>query len=216
MGSRGPLLNERLSDEFSVTRFARVHRTEKIRKDPKRSARSIARLRYQTEDGPPEVYLVLRARRDSKKRVWIQIRVPGRPNGRKGWVRREALGPVRTVRTHLRINRTTLRATLYKAGKTIWSSPVGIGAKGTETPRGRFWIRDRLKGFGGSYGPFAFATAAYSKLSEWPGGGVIGIHGTDQPGLIPGRPSHGCIRVPNFKVVQLERLMPVGTSVQIL
>lgn len=39
----------------------------------------------------------------------------------------------------------------------------------------------------------------------------MGIHGTNQPGLIPGRPSHACVRVPNWKIEQLKRLMPVGT-----
>ena len=70
---------------------------------------------------------------------------------------------------------------------------------------------------GGSaaYGPLAFGTAAYSRLSEWPGGGVVGLHGTNAPGLIPGRPSHGCIRVRNDKIVALDRLMPVGTPLWI-
>lgn len=52
-------------------------------------------------------------------------------------------------------------------------------------------------------------------LSDWPGGGVVGIHGTNQP-LIPGRPSHGCIRVPNERISRLARLMPVGDAVQVL
>ena len=83
---------------------------------------------------------------------------------------------------------------------------MGVGAPGTPTPAGRFWIRERLRGFGGSFGPWAFGTSAYSNvLTGWPGGGVIGIHGTNQPGLIPGRPSHGCVRVPNWKIVQLKR-----------
>jgi lipoprotein-anchoring transpeptidase ErfK/SrfK len=43
----------------------------------------------------------------------------------------------------------------------------------------------------------------------------VGIHGTNQPGLIPGRPSHGCVRVPNRKILQLKQLMPVGTPVWI-
>ena len=64
-------------------------------------------------------------------------------------------------------------------------------------------------------GPLAFGTAAYSKLSEWPGGGVVGIHGTNEPGLIPGRPSHGCIRVRNRAVLRLGKLMPIGTPVLI-
>jgi lipoprotein-anchoring transpeptidase ErfK/SrfK len=66
------------------------------------------------------------------------------------------------------------------------------------------------------YGPWAFGTSAYSVLSDWPGGGVVGIHGTDQPELIPGRPSHGCIRVPNRDIHRLARLMPIGTPVRIL
>jgi lipoprotein-anchoring transpeptidase ErfK/SrfK len=65
------------------------------------------------------------------------------------------------------------------------------------------------------YGPIAFGTSAYSRLSDWPGGGVIGIHGTDQPGLIPGRVSHGCVRVPNRAIRRLARLVGVGTPVLI-
>ena len=95
-------------------------------------------------------------------------------------------------------------------------APVGVGAPATPTPRGRFYIRERLRGTGGAYGPWAFGTSAYSTLSEWPGGGVVGIHGTNQPGLLPGRPSHGCIRVRNRDIRRLARLMPIGTPVRIL
>jgi lipoprotein-anchoring transpeptidase ErfK/SrfK len=81
-------------------------------------------------------------------------------------------------------------------------STVRIRAPSTRcstTPAGRFYIRERLRKRRDSpiYGPWAFGTSAYSALSDWPGGGVVGIHGTNQPGLIPGRPSHGCIRVRN-------------------
>ena len=126
------------------------------------------------------------------------------------------MGPLMVVRTHLRINRRALRATLYREGRRIWTSRIGIGAPGTPTPAGRFWIREVLRGDGGLYGPWAFGTSAYSRLSEWPGGGVVGIHGTNQPYLIPGRPSHGCVRVPNRKIIRLKRLMPIGTPVRIL
>ena len=43
----------------------------------------------------------------------------------------------------------------------------------------------------------------------------MGIHGTNEPALLPGRVSHGCIRVPNWNIVELKRLMPVGTPVWI-
>ena len=33
--------------------------------------------------------------------------------------------------------------------------------------------------------------------------------------LIPGRPSYGCVRVPNRKILELDKLMPVGTPIWI-
>ena len=114
-------------------------------------------------------------------RVWIRVRIPGRPNGRKGWVPRDALGHLHAVTTALRIEKGRSRATLRRKGRIVWRSPIGHGAPGMATPSGRFYIRERLDNRGGDpvYGPLAFGTSAYSALSEWPGGGVIGIHGTE-------------------------------------
>ena len=208
----------KLSDEKRITRWAHAQATAKIRLSPQASSRMITRLRFVTEDKLPEVYPVLGARMDSAGRRWVHIRVPKRPNGKTGWVLDEMVGQFYIVRTLLVIDRRKLRATLYKGGKKIWNARVGIGKRGTPTPRGQFWIRERLKGIGGNgtYGPWAFGTSAYSNLSDWPGGGVVGIHGTNQPGLIPGRPSHGCVRVRNDKIRQLARLMPIGTPVSII
>ena len=218
IGDRGPLGNERLSDERRITRYAGAVSLAPVRALPSTRARRVGVLHFLTEDGPFEVYPVLESSVDSGGRTWLHIRLPGRPNGRTGWVPRHELGPLKVVRTMLRVNRATLRATLYRSGRRIWSSRVGVGAPSTPTPAGDFWIRNRLRGVGGdsSYGPYAFGTGAYSVLSDWPGGGVIGIHGTNQPQLIPGRPSHGCIRVPNAAITRLHRLMPVGTPVRIL
>ncbi len=208
----------RLSDEKLITRWAHAQATAKIRLSPLASSRMITRLRFLTEDRLPEVYPVLGARMDSAGRRWVHIRVPKRPNGKTGWVLDEMVGQFYIVRTRLVVDRRKLRATLYKGGRKIWSARVGIGKPGTPTPRGQFWIRERLKGIGGSsvYGPWAFGTSAYSNLSDWPGGGVVGIHGTNQPGLIPGRPSHGCIRVRNDRIRKLAKLMPIGTPVSII
>jgi len=216
--SDAPLGTERLSDERTVTRYANAVALAPVRSSPSLRARTVARLRYLTEDGPLETYLALESRVDPARQAWVRIRIPGRPNGRTGWVDREDLGPLVIVTTMLRVDRRSLRATLYKSGRRTWSSPIGVGKRSTPTPAGRFWIRSRLKGLGDgtSYGPWAFGTAAYSVLSDWPGGGVVGIHGTNEPGLIPGRPSHGCVRVPNAKIRQLARLMPVGTPVLIV
>jgi lipoprotein-anchoring transpeptidase ErfK/SrfK len=206
----------RLSDERQVTYWTDAMRLATIRQAPNPTSRGVARLRWFTEDGYPEVYVVLRQSVHPRLGRWLQIRVPARPNGRTGWIRRRDVGPLRLVRTRLIIDRHRLRATLYRRGRVIWTAPIGVGARSTPTPPGRFWIRERLRAGGGIYGPWAFGTSAYSSLSDWPGGGVIGIHGTNQPSLIPGRPSHGCIRVRNPAVRRLARLMPVGTPVLIV
>jgi lipoprotein-anchoring transpeptidase ErfK/SrfK len=66
------------------------------------------------------------------------------------------------------------------------------------------------------YGPLAFGTSARSAvLTDWPAGGFIGIHGTNQPAILPGRVSHGCIRMRNRDILRLSRRMPVGTPLTI-
>jgi lipoprotein-anchoring transpeptidase ErfK/SrfK len=215
--SDAALGNERLSDERTITRYANAVARAPVRERPSVHAPRVARLHYQTEDGPLETYLALESHVGAQ-RTWVRVRIPRRAAERTGWVQRSDLGPLLTVTTMLRVDRRALRATLYDRGRRIWSSRIGIGTPDTPTPAGHFWIRTRLKALGGGtiYGPWAFGTSAYSALSEWPGGGVVGIHGTDQPELIPGRPSHGCIRVPNERIRRLARLMPVGTPVHIV
>ncbi|MGI8594068.1 MAG: L,D-transpeptidase [Solirubrobacteraceae bacterium] len=205
------------SDGGAFAQWAHPVRTESVRRLPTQTSRRVARIRYLTEDGFPEVYPVLRRVTDRDGRTWLLIRIPMRPNGRTGWVRDSALGTLYRVQNRLVVDRGRLRATLYRSGRRIWQSPIGVGKAGTPTPGGDFWIREkfRVANAGGLYGPRAFGTSGYSRLSEWPGGGVIGIHGTNEPGLIPGRPSNGCIRVPNNAISRLYRLMPIGTPVQV-
>jgi lipoprotein-anchoring transpeptidase ErfK/SrfK len=206
----------RLSDEKKVTRWAHANETSAIRATASSRARTITRLRFLTEDKLPEVYLVLDGKLDAQGDAWLHIRIPMRPNGRTGWVPADELSQLYVVTTKLVIDRTAKRATLTKGGRKVWQAPVGIGKASTPTPSGTFWVRERLRGDGKVYGPYAFGTSAYSILSDWPNGGVVGIHGTNEPNLIPGRPSHGCVRVRNDKIRQLAKLMPVGTPVSII
>src|SRR5206468_10304220 len=138
-------------------------------------------------------------------------------NGLSGWVPASALGPLHTVDGYLSIDRRTLRATLYRGGRIIFRAPVGVGKPGTITPAGNFYVLEKLRTVGAPvYGPYAIGTSAYAPtLSEWPGGGVVGIHGTNEPQLIPGRPSHGCIRMRNADVSRLWHLVALGTPIVI-
>jgi hypothetical protein len=205
-----------LSNRTTFTNWAYTNLPEKVRSQPGGKGRVIGKLHFNTEDGPPEIYLALQQYTDTKGNQWVKTQLPGRPNGREGWVPREALGEFHLIHVELVVDRRTLRATLYKNGKKIFQAPVGVGKASTPTPGGEFWIREKLKGFGPVYGPLAFGTGAYSaKLTDWPGGGVIGVHGTNEPNLVPGRPSHGCIRMHNKDILHLARLMKPGTPLLI-
>jgi hypothetical protein len=209
---------EILSDERLESRWAYPADRSRVYQRPSSQAHTVTRLRLLTEDGFPEVYLALSRWVDPKGQEWIHIRLPARPNGKTGWVKAEGLGELHVVRTMLRINRKTLRATLYKSGQKIWSARVGVGKAATPTPAGHFWIREKfLVKDAPVYGTRAIGTSAYAPtLSEWPGGGVVGLHGTNEPYLIPGRPSHGCVRIKNPDIAKLYQLAPVGTPISIL
>jgi L,D-transpeptidase catalytic domain len=207
----------RLSDETTYTRWASAALRADVYARPSKRSRRVGRVRLLTEDGFPEVYVLLTARRDAGGRSWVRLRLPQRPNGVTGWVRRGSLGPFHVVHTRLVVSRRSLRVTLYEHGRRRFRAPVGIGAPGTPTPAGSFWIREKFHVSGNPlYGTRAMGTAAYSDvLTDWPGGGVIGVHGTSEPGLIPGRPSHGCIRVRNRDIERLYALTPLGTPLLI-
>jgi hypothetical protein len=181
-------------------------------------ARAVARLRLKTQDGTDELVAVLERQTDAVGRRWVKVRLPILPNGSTGWVQEDAVGPFHRVRTWLRVDTKHLQIKLIRSGRLIFRSRIGIGQKRWPTPKGDFYIRDRLEGFpaGGIYGPLAFGLNARSAvLTDWPGGGFVGVHGTNEPYLLPGHVSHGCIRMRNRDILRLGRLMPVGTPVTV-
>lgn len=196
-----------LSNETTRTTWSVADYKSAIRAAPSPHARQIASLVFQTPDGFLQSYILLRQKWTASG-AWVQLRVPGRPNGRVGWVPRQALDNFNHTNFEIVVNRESSRLTLYRAGHAIFNAPVGTGKPSTPTPPGHFWITESFGGFNSpAYGPWAFGTSDYSTLSDWPGGGIVGMHGTDQPQLVPGHPSHGCIRMHNSDVLTLERLL---------
>lgn len=206
----------RLSNLNGVSRYAAVLQPVAARARPSAAAKVVGRLTTRTPEGTTNIVLLL-ARVDLNGSLWLKVRLPMLPNETTGWVPRAALGGDNTVITHLVVDTQRLRATLYRKGRAIFSAPVGVGKPGTPTPRGQFYIRNKLTKYADAfYGPLAFGTSARSAvLTDWPAGGYIGIHGTNEPGIIPGRVSHGCIRLRNADILRLARLMPPGTPLTI-
>jgi lipoprotein-anchoring transpeptidase ErfK/SrfK len=206
-----------LERERYVSYWTTLRRRAVARRAPDRRARPVARLSTRTPEGTDNALLVLRRVRDDRGRVWLRVRLAVLPNGSTGWLPRRAVGGYRTVRTRLVVNLRRRRATLLRDGRRVFRAAVGVGRRQWPTPRGRFYIRNKLVRYESRfYGPLAFGTSARSAvLTDWPDGGFVGIHGTDRPDLIPGRVSHGCIRMRNPDIVRLGRLMPVGTPLTI-
>lgn len=206
-----------LGRDENVSLWTTVRRSAMARSAPRGGARPIARIATRTPEGTDNTIAVLGRRRDLRGRIWVRVRLALLPNGTKGWLPRRALGGYRVVRTRLVVDLRRLRATLLDDGKRVFRAPIGVGLPQWPTPRGRFQVRNKLVRFRSSfYGPLAFGTSARSaELTDWPDGGFVGIHGTNRPDLIPGRVSHGCIRLRNPDIVRLARLMPVGTPLTI-
>jgi hypothetical protein len=185
---------------------------------PSEDARVVARLSAVTPEQVRHVLYLSDGRIDPRTGAyWLRVPLPKLPNGSMGWIPRTAVGEFSSVDTHLVIERARLRATLYKRGRAVFRSIVGVGEPRWPTPAGRFYVRERLTGFTDPiYGSLAYGTNGRSAvLTDWPGGGFIGIHGTNQPEILPGRVSHGCVRLPNPSIRRLDRLMRVGTPVTI-
>jgi lipoprotein-anchoring transpeptidase ErfK/SrfK len=201
-----------------TTLWVAARATTAARARPAARAPRVGTVTARTPENTTNILLPLARRRDAHGRLWVRVRLAALPNGRTGWVPRSALGAYGTARTRLVVDRRALTATLSRDGRTIFRVPVGIGTAAAPTPAGRFVIRDVLRRYRSAfYGPVAFGTSARSAtLTDWPGGGYVGIHGTDQPDLLPGRVSHGCIRMRNRDVARLARLMPAGTPLTIL
>jgi hypothetical protein len=206
----------RLSNERWYTRSAYVDASAWVHRSPSAKSPRLGRLGTRTYHGSLAVVLVLgELERDGKR--WSYVRHPGLGD-RRGWVRSRVLSATTLHHSRLVIDRGRLRIRLWRRGKVIFSAPIGAGAAESPTPAGRYYVRERLVPVAGSiYGALAFGTSAHSPYrTDWPGGGQVGIHGTDQPQLIPGHVSNGCIRLRNEDVVKLGRLLDVGTPMLVL
>ena len=209
---------ERLSDRGSETyRWAFVRHPTVARTGPSSSARAIVPIGFRTPELYRNAILALDQVTYDGGKAWVRIRLSVLPNSTTGWVQRGALASFQTIHTRMVIVQRALRATLYKRGRPIFSARIGVGMPGTPTPRGEFYVREKLSGYyAPMYGPRAFGlNAKSSTLTDWPGGGFIGIHGTNEPQILPGRVSHGCVRMRNPAILRLFRLMPLGTPVSI-
>ncbi len=182
---------------------------------PDPAARVVRQLHQFRSDYRRQIVLATGQAVGADGRTWFHLNLPMRPNGTTGWIPAGAVA-LRPVHNRIVVHRARKVIEVFRGARRVLTAKVAVGAPGRETPLGEFYVTARFHPDDPFLGVFALETSAYSRLTEWPGGGVVGIHGTSKPWLLGKAVSHGCVRVSNATALQLKRLAPLGTPISIV
>lgn len=189
-----------------------------------RAAPSVSARRIETVGGRRPltrvrtVLPVLGYATSSGGRSWARVLLPGRPNGREGWILTD-----RTRRTstgwQITVSLAARMVTVYYGGLVERRFRAVVGKRSTPTPRGRFFVEEAVALSSRDSGaPFALAASARSNvLQEFAGGpGQIALHGTNRlTGALGTAVSAGCIRLSTRAITWLARRIGAGTPLTI-
>jgi len=188
-------------------------RSLRVRARPKSKRSKLLRQRRFNGQRIPLTFLVR-----SRRRGWVRVDLPTRPNQSRGWVRRKDVD-LSFTRLRVEIRTKTRRLRLLDNKRVISSAKIGVGRSLSPTPPGRYYVTDiiRAKNPKGFYGPYALGLSAHSPVyTSFAGGnGQIGIHGTNVPSSVGTEVSAGCVRVTNDVITGLAKRVPLGTPVVI-
>jgi lipoprotein-anchoring transpeptidase ErfK/SrfK len=164
------------------------------------------------------VYPVLEHRVLKNGSEWLRVRtIRGRQNVNV-WIPRWA---TRRVWLHYRVlvDLSSRKAKVYRDGKLAKRFRVVVGAPGTPTPRGHFYVVDRMHlRDSWARGGWALATSAFSNvLTDFAGGsGEVAMHTRGSLSAPVGTAaSHGCIRFNDGDIRWMAAHVPNGTPVWI-
>ena len=185
------------------------------RTKPDPAAKIVRRFQQFRSDYRPQVVLATGQTTGADGKTWFHVNLPMRPNGTTGWIPAASVA-LQPMHMRIVVHRGLRRIEVFRDSRRLLSAKVAVGAPGRETPLGEFYVTARFHPDDPFLGVFALETSAYSRLTEWPGGGVVGIHGTSKPWLLGQAVSHGCVRVSNATALALQRLVPLGTPISIV
>ena len=178
----------------------------------------LERFEAENVNGVPMVFAVRAQRLATDCRAaWYHVQLPLKPNGITGWVRAQDV-ELASVTTRVVVDLSERSVVLFDRGRLVLETRAAIGAPGTPTPTGRYYVNQRLvpDDPAGSFGPGAIGISAFSEvLTGWTQGGPIAIHGTNRPDLIGHAVSTGCVRVRNDVLRVLFARTRAGTPVTV-
>ena len=149
---------------------AGVIRTAKlvVRAKPRPRAKVVRTLGRYRKDRQFQIVLALSSRRGADGRRWLQLSLPGRPNGTRGWVRADLVDVIPVVnRVVVNLSSRRIEVRRVRDSKLLLRGVVAVGAPGAETPRGRnFYVQSAFVPTDPFYGTYALETSAGSRADR--------------------------------------------------
>ena len=197
--------------------------TVEARSAPSEDAEVVASFPQMNSYGARQSFLLLSEERSPSGdlpagKKWVKALLPVRPNGTTAFLRTDDLEIVGTD-FRILVDRQHFRLTVFENNDVVMSTPVGIGTGATPTPVGNFYLTSLVEPPTNTsvYGSYAYGLSAFSEqLTDWVGGGVIGLHGTNDPTSVGREVSAGCIRMRNEDIERLVPMLPLGTPIEII
>ena len=194
-------------------------KTVAARTRPAESAKVIKKFGRKSVLGAPQVFLIEEDVTGPAGDMWFKVLLPVRPNGTRGYIPASDVSVSKTL-YRLKVERKKFSVSFYEGCEQVKKFKVGIGTGQTPTPVGDFYLQAlyKLPNPNTVYGTYAYALSGYSDvITDWKFGGIIGLHGTNNPeGSIGRYVSHGCIRMRNQDVESLVDILPLGTPIEIV
>lgn len=176
----------------------------------------IGRLASATQWSQAQAAYLITATRVVDGRRWVRLLLPGRPNGRQGWVAADDVA-VRRIARWIRVSRATRTVTVFVGGKVRKRFRAAVGAAATPTPTGLAAIQDSVP-TSGLLGPHILVLTAHSTvLKTFAGGqGEVAIHGWPSGDVLGKAVSNGCVRLTRDAVTFVSRFATPGTPVEVV
>jgi lipoprotein-anchoring transpeptidase ErfK/SrfK len=169
--------------------------------------------------GDPAAFAVAGGPVEASGTAWYKLGLPSRPNGSTGWVPAAQVRIV-PVAAAARIDLSRRVLTLEREGRAVASFSVVVGAPGTPTPTGSFFVSLKLRPprLEPLYGSVALGLSAWSDVLDQfgTGDGQIALHGTADVSSLGSARSHGCVRLGERDLGLLDRLLSLGARVTVV
>jgi lipoprotein-anchoring transpeptidase ErfK/SrfK len=148
---------------------------------------------------------------------WYQAYLPVKPNDTEGWLQASQV-MITSVNDFILADLSTFSLKHYVSGKLVSSYSIAVGEPNTPTPTGNFYVWAIQTNPGPPYTPVIFALSAFSTtLTNWPDGGIVGIHGWADTSVEGKAASNGCMRMkPGDAMDLLNSQLPLGTPVDVV